>query len=104
MKSRLFTGIGAFVLAVVFMISAVTAQEATPEPEATQEAVSPRPYLGVQIAASEDPDQPGVVILAVDPRSPAAEAGLEAGDIITAVNGSVVTAPEDVVNAIADLA
>ncbi len=108
MKSRLLTGIGVLVVAIALMISAVTAQEATPEatpqPEATQEAASPRPYLGVRITASEDPAQPGVVILAVDPRSPAAEAGLEAGDVITAVDGSAVTAPEDVVTAIADRA
>lgn len=108
MKYRLLAGIGALVLAVALMISAVAAQEATPEatpePEVTQEAASARPYLGVRIAASQDPAQPGVVIMAVDPRSPAAEAGLEAGDIITAVNGTAVATPEDVVTAIADRA
>ena len=30
---------------------------------------------------------PGVVVAAVDPASPAATAGIESGDVITAVNG-----------------
>jgi S1-C subfamily serine protease len=46
------------------------------------------PFLGVGI----EPDQAGALISQIMPDSPAANAGLQVGDIITAVNGSDVTA------------
>jgi S1-C subfamily serine protease len=48
----------------------------------------PHPFLGVGI----EPDQAGALISQIMPNSPAASAGLQVGDIITAVNGSDVTA------------
>ncbi|MBZ0315123.1 MAG: PDZ domain-containing protein [Anaerolineae bacterium] len=45
-----------------------------------------RAYLGVQIASSEN----GVEVMAVDPNSPANEAGIEVGDIIQQVDETVI--------------
>jgi S1-C subfamily serine protease len=59
-----------------------------------------RAYLGVSLEATDD----GVSIAAVSEASPAAEAGLQVGDIITAVNGDAVAEPADVAAAIRDLA
>jgi S1-C subfamily serine protease len=55
-----------------------------------------RAYLGVSLEAADD----GVRIAAVSEVSPAAEAGLQVDDIITAVNGEAVTEPADVAGAI----
>ena len=54
-------------------------------------------YLGVTL---EESDDSGVRIGSVAEDSPAAEAGLEAGDVITAVDGDEVTSPLDLVRAI----
>ncbi|MGD9374564.1 MAG: PDZ domain-containing protein [Anaerolineae bacterium] len=42
----------------------------------------------------------GVVIAQVTANTPAAEAGLESGDLITAINGEAVTTPDEVVAAV----
>lgn len=66
----------AFVLfSVLFVLNTVSAQDSTENP-----------FLGVGIAQADT----GVVITQVLPDSPAAQAGLKVGDIITAVNGVVV--------------
>ena len=49
--------------------------------------------IGVQFADTAMPDAP-LVAVAVDASSPAALAGLKAGDIVTAVDGGVVTAAQ----------
>ncbi len=46
-------------------------------------------YFGVQIAAGEN----GVEVMAVDPKSPANEAGIEVGDIIQQVDETVIDTP-----------
>ncbi|HEY0606226.1 MAG TPA: trypsin-like peptidase domain-containing protein [Herpetosiphonaceae bacterium] len=48
-------------------------------------------YLGVSIAEATDVSQSGVAVGEVSAGSGAAQAGLQAGDIITAIDGSAVT-------------
>lgn len=55
-----------------------------------------RPYLGVTITAQDG----SVTINTVEAGSPAEEGGLQVGDVITAVDDSVVTTTSDVVRAI----
>lgn len=75
------------------------------------------PYLGVQMAmlTPEVKEQlssqgltiaadEGVLIVDVVPNSPAARAGLEAGDVIRTIDGSTVTSPTDVQQAVAEVA
>ncbi len=54
-------------------------------------------YMGISIQESTNPNQEGVTIGAVEQGSGAAEAGLQAGDIITAINGTAVTDYEQLV-------
>jgi serine protease Do len=70
-----------------------------------------RGWLGVQIQPLDDDiaaafgvdSTDGALIAAVEPGSPAAEAGLAPGSIVTAVNGTPISAPRDLVFAVADL-
>lgn len=55
-----------------------------------------RPFIGVSLEDGDD----GVTIREVTADSPAAEAGLEVGDVITAINGEAVTSARDVVQAV----
>ncbi len=56
-------------------------------------------YLGVATATSTEPA--GAEVAEVAQGSPAAEAGLRQGDVITSIDGETVTDPEDLVAAIA---
>lgn len=58
-----------------------------------------RPYLGLTLNDSDK----GVVIQQVAPQSPAADAGLVVGDIITAINGTKISQASDAVQAISAL-
>ncbi|QSB04427.1 S1C family serine protease [Natronoglycomyces albus] len=51
-----------------------------------------QPYMGVAVADVED----GAMVLRVDPEGPAAEAGLEPGDIIVAIDGEDILRGSDV--------
>ena len=55
-------------------------------------------YLGVGLAELESGE--GVEVSEVRPGTPAAEAGLEAGDVVTAVDGDAVSSPADLQTAI----
>jgi serine protease Do len=61
-------------------------------------------HLGVMLAPGDrdNPDAKGVTITAVDPNGLAAQQGLEGGDVILNVNGSAVSNPGEVRQALAD--
>src|SRR5690606_16400594 len=63
------------------------------QPQAT---IRQRAFLGVTLEAADG----GVSIVSVSDDSPAAEAGLQAGDLITAVNGGAVNTPAQLTAAI----
>jgi putative serine protease PepD len=58
-----------------------------------------RPFLGVTSA----PHPAGAEIQGVTPGSPAQAAGLQAGDVITGVDGATVRDPDDVSSAVSGL-
>jgi len=65
------------------------------------EARAAQAWLGVGVSsAPEGPDNEGVKVTIVAPESPAAEAGLAVGDVITSVDGGRVTGPEQFVETI----
>ncbi|MBV9101102.1 MAG: trypsin-like peptidase domain-containing protein [Candidatus Dormibacteraeota bacterium] len=66
-------------------------------------AHSGRAYLGVRIVVAAFGGN-GALISSVDSGSPAAAAGLQAGDTITAINGKTVATPDDLSQALAQLA
>ena len=63
------------------------APEATAVPETGTTDAAPSPFMGIQFDAAEN----GVVVVAVASGSPAETAGIQAGDIVTAINGQAVT-------------
>jgi membrane-associated protease RseP (regulator of RpoE activity) len=70
-----------------------TAQEQTPDENAG-------PWLGVLARPSDEPA--GLAVRHVVPESPAADAGLERGDVITAIDGQAVTEFEALRDAVGD--
>jgi putative serine protease PepD len=56
-----------------------------------------RGHLGVSVG---DTDGNGAMILSVEPDSPAAQAGLQEGDLITAIDGEPVTSASEVANTV----
>lgn len=81
--------------ALVLALSAITAglSYAQNDDETT------RPWLGVQIQDAEG----GVAVMMVMPDSPAQAAGLQAGDLISAVNGSEFSTAEALIAQISEL-
>ena len=65
------------------------------------EARAAQAWLGVGVSpAPEGPDNKGVTVTVVTPESPAADAGLAVGDVITSVDGGRVAGPEQFVETI----
>ncbi|MCA9642885.1 MAG: redoxin domain-containing protein [Polyangiaceae bacterium] len=62
------------------------------DPDAPQSAG----WLGAELALAA-PDEPGVRVAAVLPRSPAARAGLQAQDVIMSIDGETMNSPDAVV-------
>jgi thiol-disulfide isomerase/thioredoxin len=65
------------------------------EPERSY-ASDERGWLGVELVAT-DPEQPGVGVRGVVPRSPAARAGIQPGDVLMSIEGEPLNEPSDVV-------
>lgn len=63
------------------------------EPELAETPAPDQATLGVSVYGSQEP--PGALVGSVLPKSPAQAAGLEAGDVITKINGKEVTSPVD---------
>jgi serine protease Do len=67
---------------------------------------SSTPHLGLTLAPASEVNgagNQGVAVTAVDPSSPAAEHGVETGDVILDVGGKTVSKPGDVSQTLADL-
>lgn len=70
-------------------------KEATPAPASLELS-----QLGITLMPARAPGVDGVVIAEIDASSDAAEKGLKVGDIILAVSGEPVKAPDDVVSGV----
>ena len=68
--------------------------EEEPEIEGTEEATSQRPRLGVAIDVI---DGDGALVTVVAPDTAADDAGIETGDIITAVDGEPIANPNELI-------
>jgi len=80
-------------------------QEAESQPQQQQQQEEPRSeqHLGMSLAPAQDVEglgRQGVVVLGVDPNGPAAQNGVETGDIILDVSGKSVQTPSQVREAI----
>lgn len=77
-----------------FAVPANTVREVVPRLASGQ--TIERPYLGVTTAARSG----GVEVQDVTPGSPAARAGLRAGDVVVSIDGRAVSEPGDVTDAL----
>lgn len=68
-----------------------------PENETAEEAEPSRAWLGVELAL-RPPGEPGVLVRAVVPGSPAERAGILKGDVIATIDSQGVGRPADVVS------
>jgi serine protease Do len=70
-----------------------------------QRSDSATPRLGLTLAPANavDAGNQGVAVTAVDPNGPAAERGMQSGDVILDVAGKVVSNPVDITKELADL-
>jgi serine protease Do len=75
--------------------------DAAPATEAPSHGV---PHLGLTVApaAAVGAGQSGVVVTAVDPNGPAAEAGFETGNVILSVSGKAVANANDIAQALSE--
>jgi Do/DeqQ family serine protease len=68
------------------VLGETTAATGAPEPEPEPETNLDPTFEGAELVDNDPAGTPGVLVLRVDPGSPAAERGLRPGDIITKVN------------------
>jgi serine protease Do len=77
-------------------------QASADQQQAPQNATETLADLGLTVTSADDGK--GLVVTAVEPDSDAADRGIQAGDVITAVNSAEVKAPGDVTKAMEDAA
>ncbi|HRF97713.1 MAG TPA: PDZ domain-containing protein, partial [Aggregatilineales bacterium] len=85
-QNRIFMSAIGLIAVLAVVVAGVSAQESTPEPTPEVTITADTPFLGV--AFDNTAEQ---IVIQVMRRSPAAQAGLQDGDIITAINGEAVT-------------
>ncbi|MBI5931424.1 MAG: PDZ domain-containing protein [Chloroflexi bacterium] len=90
-KHHLWLNLGAAVTVAVIGVGAMSvyANDQTNTPIVRAQQDDTRPYLGVNITAGDN----GVEVVAVDPDSPANEAGIQEGDVIQQVDETVIDTP-----------
>jgi membrane-associated protease RseP (regulator of RpoE activity) len=66
---------------------ATTVPEATTAPETDTTDATPAPFMGILFEAADQ----GVLVIDILAGSPAEDAGIEVGDVVTAINGEAVT-------------
>jgi putative serine protease PepD len=93
-NSQIATGGSQGNVGIGFAVSANTVRDVIPR-LARGETIR-RPYLGV----TTTPDSRGAGVVEVAPAGPAADAGVQAGDVITSVDGRPVSEPEDLSEAL----
>ncbi len=77
-------------------------RQANAAPQGSEKG-TPRLGLTLAPASAIGAGNQGVAVTAVDPNGPAAERGMQSGDIILDVAGKTVSNPSDVTKEIADL-
>jgi len=93
-------------VAVALQPAQVAPPPSPPKPVPTASVQAPRAYLGVSIQdltpesakAFAAPDTSGVLVVEVDPRGPAAAAGLKPGDIVRSFHGQAVKNAKELVS------
>ena len=107
--------IGGASLGAAFAASSPQSTEgATSDPSSVQPEIAPDPkaYLGVAVQPLTDPvrealglpaELEGAVVVRAHRDSPAAEAGLQRGDVVLSANGAPVTAPKDLKDVVSGL-
>jgi S1-C subfamily serine protease len=83
--------------AVVFAAGAFSAGNRSPNPGPPL-STSAQPWLGLRTTTS--PARPGALVTQVVSGGPAAQAGLQQGDVVTAVNGQQTGGPSDIAAAV----
>lgn len=82
---------------VVYAVTSAVGGSSTPSPATASQS---GPWLGIDVTTSA---YGGVMVVNVAPGSPAYWAGMEAGDVITQIDGRRILAPSDVASALAGM-
>ena len=101
-RRLLLVAIGLLAAVVLVVISAAASVLAYRQFVAEDNARVNLRVEGLRVEQSQDVDSEGVIILRVEPGSPAEQAGLSRGSVILSVNGRPVNTPEELKEAIGE--